>query len=948
MTARPRWQPLALVALVLGCGHADPQAGKVTQGLLVWSPQGEPFLSSDGFEGDHFGDSVALSGDTAIVGAHYAGSTGNGAAYAFVRTAEKWAQQGPPLTASDGAPGYRFGEVVALSGDTALIGAPNEKVGANFAQGAAYVFVRNGTTWAPQGSKLLAADGASNNNFAWSVAIDGDTAAIGAYRALASQGAVYVFVRSGTTWSQQGARLVSSDGASGDAFGTSVALSGDTLVVGAPGKAVDTKGGAGGVYVFVRSGGAWSQQGSRLLSSDIAAGDRLGAAVSVSGDTLLAGAEQKTVGSNPQQGAAYVFQRSATIWTQQGSRLVASDGADQEYFGSAVALVGDTAAVGARYQPKLTAEGAAYVFVRSSSTWAQSGPKLTAGTAETWFGYSVALSSDTLIVGGAGAKVGKNVEQGTAYAFYRAGAPGDACAGAGDCANGFCSDGVCCDEACDGECDACAIVAGAAKDGTCKVLAAGDPGTPACEAMACNGVSASCAACAHDAECTPGHYCAANGACKAQVEQGEACNTAAGKDCKEAGCDVCATGQCADGVCCDQPCSEACNACALALTGAPDGECAPIPADLDPKDQCAAGPGYPDSCLADGFCDGSGKCRDFAKNTTACGDTQCSKGNVSGKLCDGKGTCSTDTASCAPYVCGGSACTTSCQADADCASAGYCLNGTCQSKQSDGAPCGSATQCASNFCTDGVCCEAACDGQCERCDDAGTCAPVTGEPQGGREACNGDPAVCGGTCDGQTRDACSYPSSAQACGSACAEGQQLPRVCDANGGCVESTPIPCGNYACGEMECLTTCRSGRDCAAGFSCDGSSCKPTGSKCSEDLRSSITEDEVTTLCMPYVCDASSGTCKSECTSVDDCGSGSVCDASKSCVPASSNNIADDGGCGCAVVGQSKKNVPWWLLLGVVIGWRRRRGGGRDARREPWHRRASINAPSPLAER
>jgi hypothetical protein len=463
VSARPKWQALVLAALAWGCNHADPPTGKATQGLLVWSPQGGPFLSSDGFEGDQFGYSVALSGDTAIVGAHFAGTTGNGAAYAFVRTGGSWAQQGPPLTASDGAPSYRFGEKVALFGDTAIIGAPNEKVGANFAQGAAYVFVRSGTTWTQQGSKLLAADGASNDNFAWSVAIDGNTAAIGSYRAQASQGAVYVFVRSGTTWAQQGARLMATDGTNGGSFGTSVALSGDTLVVGAPGKSVDTKGGAGSVYVFVRSGTTWSQQGPRLLSSDIAGGDRVGSAVSVSGDTLLAGAEQKTVGSNPQQGAAYVFERSGTTWTQQGSRLVASDGADGEYFGWSVALAGDTAAVGAPFQPKLSAEGAAYVFVRSGSTWTQSGPKLTAGTAESWLGFSVALSSNTLIVGGAGAKVGSNVEQGTAYAFYRAGAPGDACAGAGDCANGFCSDGVCCDQACDGECDACSVAAGATK-----------------------------------------------------------------------------------------------------------------------------------------------------------------------------------------------------------------------------------------------------------------------------------------------------------------------------------------------------------------------------------------------------------------------------------------------------------------------------------------------------
>jgi MYXO-CTERM domain-containing protein len=220
-----------------------------------------------------------------------------------------------------------------------------------------------------------------------------------------------------------------------------------------------------------------------------------------------------------------------------------------------------------------------------------------------------------------------------------------------------------------------------------------------------------------------------------------------------------------------------------------------------------------------------------------------------------------------------------------------------------------------------VCCNAACDGQCEVCSDAGLCSPVTGDPQAGRAACSGDPKVCGGSCDGQTRDACTYPSSAQSCGNSCSEGQQLPSVCDSAGACVESTPISCGNYACGESECLTACSAGRDCAAGFSCAGSQCKPTGSKCSEDLLSSVSEDKVATLCAPYVCDASSGECKTACTNIDDCASGSVCNASKSCVPATNNKSSDSGGCGCSVPA-ARTSWDAWLLLAGVLGLLRRR--------------------------
>lgn len=884
---------------------------------LVWSPQGGPLVAGNGVTNDRFGYAVALSGDTAIVGTPYPSfnaNTNQGAAYAFLRSGTSWAQQGPMFTANDAAKFDSLGWAVGISGDTAVVGAPIQKVGANYAQGAAYVFVRSGTTWTQQ-AKLLAADGAMDDYLGDTIAIDGDTVAVGAYRG----GGVYIFVRSGTTWTQQGAKLVGDAGAS--SFGYAVALSGNTLLVGAPGTAVGSKGGAGVAYVFVRSGTTWTQQGSPFTSSDIHGGDEFGSAVSLSGDTALIGAYQKTTISN-QEGSAYVFVRSGTTWSQQGAPLVASDAGEADWFGASVALSGNTAVIGAPYQTQGTAteQGAVYVFQRSGTTWAQSGPKLTAGAAGTNFGFSVAISSSTLIAGGP--YVGTVKAQGSAYVYYHAGAPGDACATGGDCANGFCADDVCCDKECGGACDACSVAAGAAKDGTCKVLAKGAPGNPACESLACNGTTAVCVACAHDAECTPDHYCAANGACLPQVAQGDSCNNAAGKDCKEAGCAVCATGSCADGVCCDQLCTDACMACALALTGAPDGQCAPIPADQDPKQQCDEGSDYPASCLSDGLCDGKGKCRDFAKPSTPCGDTLCAKGAVSGKLCDGAGTCSTDTASCAPYVCGGNACTTGCQTDDDCATSGYCLNGTCQSKKDLGEPCSSVMQCASNFCADGVCCEAACDGQCEACSDAGTCQAVKGEPRAGRTACNGDPDVCGGTCDGKARDHCSYPSSAQSCGNSCVEGQQLPRVCDADGACVDSSPIPCGNYACGETECLTACAHARDCAAGFSCVGGSCQPTASKCSDDRRSSVTEDDVTTLCTPYVCDASSGSCKTECTTVDDCASGSVCNASKSCVPVSDSK-SEAGGCGCNVPGKPSPRATWLLLLvGLGLVGRRRR--------------------------
>ena len=155
LTAWSKWRALALLALGAGCSNAGPGAtadgrtGSVAQGLEVWSPQGDPFVASDGAKDNGFGEAVAVSGDTAIVGA-YGAKVRVGGAYAMVRTGSTWAQQGPPLSASDAGYPFEFGDSVALSGNTAIMGAPNQKVGANTVQGAAYAFVRSGTTWTEQ------------------------------------------------------------------------------------------------------------------------------------------------------------------------------------------------------------------------------------------------------------------------------------------------------------------------------------------------------------------------------------------------------------------------------------------------------------------------------------------------------------------------------------------------------------------------------------------------------------------------------------------------------------------------------------------------------------------------------------------------------------------------------------------------------------------------------
>jgi FG-GAP repeat len=386
-------------------------------------PQAATLTASEGAGDDAFGYSVALSGTTALVGA--AGKTigsnsYQGEAYVFTFNGSTWVQQ-QELTASDGADHDGFGRQVALSGTTALVGAPGKAIGSNNAQGAAYVFTFNGSTWVQQ-QELTASDGAAGDNFGYSVALSGTTALVGAYRKTIGsnsfQGAAYVFSFNGSMWAQH-QELTASDGIEFDQFGWSVALSGTTALVGAESKTIGSNSAQGAAYVFTFNGSTWAQQ-PELTASDGAAGDYFGYSVALSGTTALVGAYLKTIGSNGTQGAAYVFTFNGSTWVQQ-QELTASDGARGTNFGNQVALSGTTALVGA---PGNTigsneAQGAAYVFTFNGSTWVQQ-QELTAsdGAPFDYFGTSVALSGTTALVGAYAKTIGSNPGQGAVYVFY--------------------------------------------------------------------------------------------------------------------------------------------------------------------------------------------------------------------------------------------------------------------------------------------------------------------------------------------------------------------------------------------------------------------------------------------------------------------------------------------------------------------------------------------------
>ena len=377
---------------------------------------------------DYFGYAVALSGNTALVGAFFDNVGANvdqGSVHVFVRSGTTWTLQAQ-LTASDGAANDLFGTTVAISGNTALVGASSDDVGATIDQGSAYVFTRSGTTWTEQ-AQLTASSGAAFDRFGNSVALSGDTALVGASQddvgANSNQGSAYVFTRSGTTWTQQ-AQLTATGGAASDFFGGSVALSGDTALVGAFGDDVGANLDQGSASVFTRSGTTWTQQ-AQLTASDGAASDLFGGSVALAGNTALVGAYRDDVGANTDQGSASVFTRSGTTWTQQ-AHLTAPGGAASDFFGISVALSGDTALVGAHLDDVSanTNQGSAWVLSRIGSKWI--GPDLqllaTSGAANDNFGISVALSGDTALVGAYSDDVGANFDQGSAYVFVRSGA----------------------------------------------------------------------------------------------------------------------------------------------------------------------------------------------------------------------------------------------------------------------------------------------------------------------------------------------------------------------------------------------------------------------------------------------------------------------------------------------------------------------------------------------
>ena len=390
----------SLMTPFLGAAESIHSPGAVGRGVLEdlgWNSalptttEQQILNASDGRSRDRFGTAVAIDGTTVLIGApdeeDGLGNDDEGAVYVFELDGSTWSEQ-QKLTEPVREKGGGFGSRLAMDGDTAVVAALGGFT--NNDGGRAYVFVRSGSAWVLQ-QKLVLGDPVEFDAFGSSVAIDGDTLVVGAAGrdigpTSGNHGAAYVFVRSGTTWTLQ-QELTASDAGGGFVFGSTVALSGSTVF------AADRR---GRVYVFTRSGTTWTEQ--QAFDADGESGDP----ISLSGDSALIGQPQAGIEvAGEFRGTARVYSRSGNTWTAQ-AMLLPSDNAVLMGFGSGVSLDGPTALIGAAADDSggYTNRGSAYVYARSGNTWTQQ-RKLAASDGQTnsLFGNSVDMSGGTAIVG---------------------------------------------------------------------------------------------------------------------------------------------------------------------------------------------------------------------------------------------------------------------------------------------------------------------------------------------------------------------------------------------------------------------------------------------------------------------------------------------------------------------------------------------------------------------
>jgi hypothetical protein len=691
-------------------------------------------------------------------------------------------------------------------------------------------------SWLQQ-AKLLLPTNATARAFGRAVAISGDTVVVGAPSTDAAiPGTAYVSVRTETTWSEP-VELVGGPDLVSHEFGGSVAIAGDIAVVGdhwaSIGDVASGAGYEGAAYVYRDFGMVW-QRIQRLSASDGATANHFGFSVAISGANVLVGAPHTPAG---QTGAAYLY--STTDWSER--RLPNPPDHDFYHeFGHSVALEETIAVVGAPYHQGAgpvtgIRRGAAYVYtLTDSETTARRRLLLPEDRQDQdIFGTSVAVSGNIVMIGAPGAD--------SVFLFDRS-TPGGPVDRLGDRNRDVLFGGSI-------EVDADVAVIGSAY---------GQNGAYVAEFLGVDG--------------SP---CISNGDCRAR--------------------------HCVAGVCCDQACSGACETCASG------------------------------TCTAQPLSAGTPSCWPYLCNESAGG---CPEECAAHRDCVDTHYCQQQL--CSPRLASGD----NCSEARDCVS-GRCSDGKCAGTLAIGEPCETPSDCDSGFCVDGVCCDQGCDGQCEACDvpDAlGICSVVSGAPHGDRPACDGEETRCGGECDGAHSASCVYPTSRTSCGSSCSEGMRIDSNCDGRGNCEAGEPRSCGNFRCAdESTCRTSCQEIGDCLSGFTCQSGVCE-AGATCI-DTHTAQGPDGLPEPCEPYLC--AEGSCKTRCDQPDDCSDDSVCDHDHRCVlrPARPADAASTSGCGCRFAGSPYSRSrdleavgSGAVILGLLVFSRRRRllrarcGGGR----------------------
>lgn len=395
-------------------------------------------MATDAAAGNNFGNDVAIEGDRVVIGspnsAPRTGTLGAGAAYIYSRSGGAWSVSSQVrLVASDRASGDQFGAAVALSGNWAAVGAPDEESAIGvLSSGSVYLYRWDGSQWGGGSllgsrtqSQKIAGPALSNERFGCAVAMDGDTLVVGADQLFTASrfGRAFVYRLIGGTWILEDT-LTAPDAAPNDVFGHDVAISGDTIVIGAPRiVGTPTPSDTGAAYVFTRAGSSWLFQ-AKLTPSDGGAGDLFGGSVALLGNVAVIGAEHHDLTSPlllPNAGAAYVFTRTGSVWPQT-QKLTASDAIfDEAYFGNAVGISPDMIAVGSYGDASNT--GSVYLYAGGGPSWTEVAKVFGLDSRDTdqFSRDALALAADnTLIVGaalheGSALPIGDN--RGAAYIF---------------------------------------------------------------------------------------------------------------------------------------------------------------------------------------------------------------------------------------------------------------------------------------------------------------------------------------------------------------------------------------------------------------------------------------------------------------------------------------------------------------------------------------------------